>query len=84
MGPFTSVQNDHYWTGTQWGPYHAWVASGHRYPYQTWTMTIPETQFYALAVRDHDVAAVPESSTAVLLGLGLSGLAAKGRRRNRS
>ena len=75
---------NYYWSGTVYAPAPsaAWfdgiLTDG-------WQGYAAQTQsLYALAVRDGDIAPIPEPSAAVLLGLGLSGLAASGRRRNRS
>ncbi len=83
MGLFTNVQSLNYWSGTEYASVtsSAWGLSFT----DGWQAAIPKTvSIRALAVRDGDIAPIPEPSAAVLLGLGLSGLAASGRRRNRS
>ena len=82
--PFLYAPSGYYWSGTVYAPVPsaAWfdgiLTAG-------WQGYAPKTQLLnALAVRDGDIAPIPEPSAAVLLGLGLSGLAASGRRRNRS
>jgi hypothetical protein len=77
--------NNGYWTGTHWlaSPNQA-VSNG--YGSGGWT-SLPRDEtdlLAALAVRDGDIAIIPEPSTGLLVVLGLTGLAAKGRRRNRS
>ncbi|MDP7661659.1 MAG: PEP-CTERM sorting domain-containing protein, partial [Gammaproteobacteria bacterium] len=83
MGLFTNVQSDGYWSGTEYAPLtsFAWYFDFH---YGNQGSIFKSNSYYALAVRDGDIAPIPEPSAAVLLGLGLSGLAASGRRRNRS
>ena len=86
-GPFTNIQSGVYWTSTyyQGNPLNTALYGFH------WGSGI-QGQFggpgfgsqFAWAVVDGDVLLVPEPSTALLVGLGLTGLAAQGRRRNRS
>ena len=88
-GPFVDIQSDVYWTST---PYQGNPANTGLYGFH-WGSGI-QNQFggpgfgghFVWAVLDGDIATIPEPSTALLLllGLGLTGLAAKGRRRNRS
>jgi len=80
-GPFTNLQANVYWSGTEYAPdtgypwlfnfYDGNQSNGPKY-----------FVFYALAVSPGDVAAVPEADTWAMLlaGLGLVGVAARRRR----
>ena len=80
---FTNLQSDVYWSGTVYAPDLdlAWI-------FLTWNgdqyYDVQSLEFYAWAVRDGDVAAIPEPETYAMLlaGLGLLGGVAKWRRRS--
>jgi hypothetical protein len=85
-GPFTNLQDDHYWSATVYAPDtgSAWViyfgsignaAGGQGYRSKN------HNAIYALAVSPGDVAAVPEAQTyaMMLASLGLVGFAARRR-----
>jgi hypothetical protein len=80
--PFVNLQPGYYWSRTEEGvnSYNSWF-----FHFNTGGQNInPKVNpyVYALAVRPGDVAAdVPEPSTLILLGSGLFGLGAFGRRR---
>ena len=80
-GPFTDLQADYYWSGTELASNtsFAWLFffyNGSQLPYTE------VNGFYALAVSPGDVGAVPEADTWAMLlaGLGLVGAATRRRR----
>jgi hypothetical protein len=80
-GPFANLQAYGYWSGTEYVPDtdQAWVFTfdaGGQY------LNNKSEHLFALAVRDGDVAAIPEPETYAMLlaGLGLVGWAAKRRK----
>lgn len=81
-GPFINLQPGTYWTGSQFGYNIAWMFD-FGYGYQNYSYTTSD--YYALAVRPGDVAAVPEADTWTMLlaGLGLVGVATRRRQRSR-
>jgi hypothetical protein len=82
-GSFTNLQSDAaYWTGTQFG-YN--IAFQFDFGYGAQTFWYTTSNYYALAVRAGDVAAVPEADTWAMLlaGLGLVGVATRRKRRSR-
>lgn len=80
-GPFSKMQSDYYWSGTEYAPVAAnkWnfdVDSGlQHFGYRFYN------EWYAVAVRRGDVAAVPEPRSLVLALLGLAVLWVVRRRR---
>ncbi len=80
-GGFQNLLPASYWTGTVYfggGAADVFDQSNGTHSWSTW---IPE--LYAMAVRDGDVAAIPEPQTYALMLAGLAGLALAARRRPR-
>ena len=82
-GPFINIQDDRYWFATESGnhPGGAWgfdVSRGSQGP------LAQGNALYAWAVRDGDVAAIPEPETYAMLlaGLGVMGFAARRRKKS--
>jgi MYXO-CTERM domain-containing protein len=82
VGPFTHLQADGYWSGTEYvpdtrGAWYFYFFSG----YQNGNADKEGNSLYALAVRPGDVTAVPEADTWAMLlaGLGLIGAVARRR-----
>lgn len=76
---FSNVQANPYWSGTEYAPNttKAWffnTFNGRQDSFRN-----KDANFYAWAVRDGDVAAVPEPGAFAMFGLGLLGLAIRRR-----
>lgn len=78
-GPFTNLQADGYWSGTEFDATFAWVLNFGFSGQQAADQKI--LGYYAWAVRDGDVAAIPAPGAAWLLGTGLLALIGRARRR---
>ncbi len=81
-GPFSNIQHDDYWSGTEFGPNpdRAWVwrfVGGSMDPH----LKEEELFHYAWAVRDGDVGAVPIPAAVWLCSSGLIGLLGIARRK---
>jgi hypothetical protein len=80
-GPFTNIQADGYWSGTQFDATFAYVLnfgfSGQQ------AADNKSLGYYAWAVRDGDVTAVPAPFAGWLMGTGVLALAGRLRRRRR-
>jgi len=78
-GPFTNFQSNTYWSGTEYvynrNAWYFYMGTGYQ------NANNKNYNFYALAVRSGQVAAVPIPAAAWLLGSGLLGLIGVGRRR---
>jgi hypothetical protein len=81
-GPFSNLQFNYYWSGTEDATNPTDFAWTFYFGIGYQTTTPKDGNTFAWAVRDGDVAAVPEASTWTMLlaGLGLIGVAARRRR----
>jgi hypothetical protein len=79
-GPFHNLQSYAYWSATEYAPQtdHAWYFN---FGFGSQAEFPKISSFYAWAVRDGDVAAVPEPTTLALLSMGLIGLGFARRRK---
>jgi hypothetical protein len=73
MSPFTNVQSSYYWSGTVYVP-NPNVAWHFNFIEGEQLANAKTSGFYAFAVRDGDVAAIPVPATVWLLGSALGGL----------
>lgn len=88
-GPFLNLKTDkYYWTGVEYDldTSQAWVFGMNTGIQGAGYKEHPNNSFYAWAVRDGDVASVPEADTwaTLLVGLGLVGMAVGRRARPRA
>ncbi len=81
-GDFQSLVSVFYWSSTVYGDNTA-LAWAFDFNYGGQGPIAKGLDSYGLAVRDGDVAAVPEPTTIALLGIGLTGMAVYGVRRMR-
>jgi hypothetical protein len=79
-GPFQNVQSNNYWSATAYAPNpnNAWFFN---FDYGFMAEAGKSNEIFAWAVRNGDIAAVPEPSTLALLGMGLVGLGFARRRK---
>jgi hypothetical protein len=71
-GPFTNLQSTNYWSGVELNSSNAWDFRFHN---GTQGLNDKDNNFFALAVRPGDVAAVPVPAAVWLMGSALLGLA---------
>lgn len=79
LGLFQNLQDGSYWSGSEYSTGHFWALT-----FYGGLQGIANTgwSYYALAVHDGDVAAVPVPAAVWLLGSGLLGLAGVARRKS--